>query len=141
MKWFKKLFGVKSKRSVDLINVHDYPREKYSAYWQIAVGGNDRDGYMFKAQILSYTPLAWLWQGKKHALRPNVLEPEYPKPPHGGNAIQMNEWRNKVVAIHEQQPQPIYLYDEKAGAALTRDEVDTMAQRWVLNNIEKYRRA
>lgn len=42
---------MKQPRKVALVNVHDYPREKYSAYWEIRVLGSDEDGYEWGVRI------------------------------------------------------------------------------------------
>lgn len=53
--WIKNLFNkpdVSRPRSVDLINLHDYPRSKYSAYWEIFVNGSDKQGYFYRVRIM-----------------------------------------------------------------------------------------
>lgn len=42
---------MKEPRKVALISVHDYNRERYSAYYEIRVIGNDADGYEWGARI------------------------------------------------------------------------------------------
>jgi len=51
---------MKQPRKVALINVKDYPRDLYTAHWQISVLGNDAEGYAWKAQSISTeTPVGW----------------------------------------------------------------------------------
>lgn len=73
--------------SVFLINIHDYPKDKYHAYWEIRV-----DNYTFEWGVRIY-----------HRKTSKLLE-------------------------------------EKMGGAETREEADTLAQTWVKQAIEKYRR-
>lgn len=42
---------MKQPRKVSLINVADYPRERYSAYWEIRVLGSDEEGYEWGARL------------------------------------------------------------------------------------------
>lgn len=42
---------MKQPRKVALINVHDYSRERYSAYYEIRVLGDDAEGYEWGARI------------------------------------------------------------------------------------------
>ena len=42
---------IKQKRRVDLVNVADYPRDRYSAYWEAIVDGDDEEGYAFIVRI------------------------------------------------------------------------------------------
>lgn len=42
---------MKQPRKVALINVRDYPRDLYSAYWEIRVDGNDGDGYGYGVRL------------------------------------------------------------------------------------------
>lgn len=46
--------ATKQTRKVALINIFDYPRKKYFAYWEIRVDGNDADGYGYGARIYSF---------------------------------------------------------------------------------------
>ena len=52
---------MKQPRKVALINVADYPRDRYTAYWAIQVDGSDEEGYRWAAQILAYEPVGWAW--------------------------------------------------------------------------------
>lgn len=45
---------VKQTRSVDLINIHDYPRARYNAYWEIRVDGADDVGYSWGVRLYDY---------------------------------------------------------------------------------------
>ena len=82
--------AVKQPRKVALINVHDYPKKLYSAYWEIRVDGDNETGYYYGVRLYHYNT-------------------------------------GKVIC-------------EKLGATRTRDEADTEAQTWVLEEIKKYRR-
>jgi len=38
----------------DLISIHDYPRAKYSVYWEIRVGGSDDEGWRWGVRFYDY---------------------------------------------------------------------------------------
>lgn len=82
--------GIKQQRKVDLVNIHDYPKEQYCAYWQIGVDGDDDGGYIYRVLFFSFD-------------------------------------NNDVL-------------DDVSGPADTRDEADTLAQTYVLDNIGMYKR-
>ena len=46
---------MKTPKKVALISVHDYDKERYSAYYEINVGGNDADGWRWRVRIYSRT--------------------------------------------------------------------------------------
>lgn len=145
---------MKQPRKVALINVAAYPREKYSAYWQIAVTGNDEDGYLWKAQIVAYTPVGWQWEGKVAPERPAVPEPVYPpdipvrqeqflkmKPAQQAEIMKAQEERRQACAkIHAAHPQPLYVVAEEQGTTDARDAADTAAQKWVLKQMPAHKR-
>lgn len=79
--------------TVSLVNIHNYPKELYSAYWEINVEG-DPD-----------TPGSWVW-------------------------------RTRLFSYDE----PNKIETEQQGGADTREEADTLAQTFVLDNIENYKR-
>ena len=148
---------MKRARKVALINVFDYPREDYSAYWAVEVHGADADGYRWAARLFSYDPVGWEWQGKVTAERPADLPlPQYPSDAHlarQDDYVKMtpiarleerrrqDAFRAACAAVYEANPKPQYLLDEALDVAPTRDEADTAAQNWVLERICKYRRA
>jgi hypothetical protein len=74
-------------KKVFLVNIHDYPRKEYLAYWEIRV---NRDTFEWGVRVYHYDT-------------------------------------NKLL-------------EEKLGGAESRDEADTLAQTWVKEAIEKYRR-
>jgi len=86
----KKKPSVKVPKKVALINVADYPKKLYSAYWEIRVTSVGVEQYEYDVHIY------------KHA---------------GG----------ELVA-------------EVSGAASTKDEADTEAQKWVLKQMKSYKR-
>lgn len=146
---------MKQPRKVAKINVADYPRERYSAYWAIGVTGSDEEGYRWQARILSYAPVAWMHQGKRTTERPDVPAPAFLSDAHLARQAQyekMNStqqaaerarqdaFRAQCAAIHAAHPQAEHLLDEALDVTTTRDQADTAAQDWVLARIEKYRR-
>lgn len=145
---------MKQPRKIALINVAAYPREKYLAYWQIAVTGNDEEGYLWKAQIASYMPVGWQWNGKVTPERPDVPEPVYPadipvrqeqflkmQPAEQVRIMGEQEARRQACAkIHAAHPQPLYVVAEEQGTADVRDAADTEAQKWVLKQMPAMRR-
>jgi len=137
---------MKQPRKVALINVADYPREKYSAYWQIAVTGSDDDGYLWKAQVVAYTPVGWQWKGKVTPERPAVPEPVYPpdikRGAYAGDAMVKAQDERRVLCakIHAAHPQPFYVVAEDQGTTDTRDAADTEAQKWVLKQMAGQKR-
>jgi len=146
---------MKQARKVALINVADYPRAKYSAYWSIGVDGDDEEGYRWHAEIHSYAPIGWRYKGKVTAERPNVPQPQYPSDAHlarqaayermtpeeqAAERVRQDEFRAACAAIHAAHPQPVHAHDEQTGVTDTRDEADTQAQTWVLAQMKKYAR-
>jgi len=144
----------KQPRKVALINVFDYRREDYSAYWQIGVTGESGEGYRWEARMISYDPVGWEWQGKMTAERPDLPLPVYPPdvpvkqpeflrmaPADQVKVIEAQEARRQLCAeIYEANQKPMYLIGEMVGFEDTRDPADTAAQKWVLGEIQKYRR-
>jgi len=145
---------MKQPRKVALINVAAYPREKYSAYWQIAVTGSDDDGYLWKAQVVAYTPVGWQWKGKVTPERPDVPDPAYPAdipvrqeqfikmaPAKQAEIVKAQEDRRQACAkINAATPQPQYVVAEEQGTTDTRDAADTEAQKWVLKQMAGQKR-
>jgi hypothetical protein len=145
---------MKQPRKVALINVADYPRARYSACWQIAVLGSDEEGYLWKAQIVSYTPVGWEWKGKVTPERPVAPAPVYPpdipvrqdqflkmKPAQQAEIVKAQEERRALCSrIYEAHPKPHYVLAEHGGTADTRDAADTAAQQWVLKQMPMQRR-
>ena len=122
-------------RKIALISVHDYPKDKYDAYWEIRVDGNDEDGYGYGVRLLAYSSVAWIYEGKKTTERPDVPMPAYPPAPektndHSKNVANAKEYRGICALIHEKCPVPVHLVDETEGETDTRDEADTAAQQW-----------
>lgn len=147
----------KKARKVALINVADYPRDRYTAYWTIGVDGSDEDGYRWWAEIHSYKPIGWKYEGKVTAERPDVPRPVYPPdvpalpaddegkivatPEQIAKATEANEARrHRIADIHAAHPQPVHIHLEHRGVTDTRDEADTAAQKWVLANMPKFKR-
>lgn len=131
----------KQARKVALINVHDYPRDKYSAHWHIVVLGDDVEGYKWQATISHNTlPQGYMFEGKLHKEWPQgVKEPVYPADlPRNASAEQQEARRVQCSHIYEASPKPVYTLEEETGTADSRDEADTAAQSWVLERIEKY---
>ena len=132
---------MKQARKVALINVADYPREKFSAYWTIGVDGNDADGYRWWAEIHSYAPVGWKHKGRTTAERPDVPMPSYPADlPKTAGVAEQDARRALCAKIHAAHPQPVHLLESETGTADKRDEADTAAQTWVLKNIKSYQR-
>jgi hypothetical protein len=144
---------VKQPRKIALINVADYPRDLFNAYWEISVDGNDEDGYHWHAKLISYKPIAWDFDGNRTDERPDVPEPRYPEAPQirqaeyvrmsaeqqaNVRAIQ-DAYRKRCAEIYEEHPKPVTLIDEAVGFAEVRDDADTAAQTWVLSKIEDRR--
>lgn len=50
----KKKSDAKQPRKVSLINIHDYPKKLYSAFWEIRVTGGDSFGYEYGVRIHAY---------------------------------------------------------------------------------------
>lgn len=142
----------KQARKVALINVHDYPRDRYTAYWTIGVDGNDDDGYRWWAEIHSYKPIAWMYDGKRTTERPGAAPAAYPpdvpvtqaqyermEPEDQADVRRAQDERRALIAkIHGAQPKPIHVHLEEQGTTGTRDEADTAAQKWVLEQMPKY---
>ena len=67
---------MKRARKVALISVYDYPKNDYSAYWNIdKPEGDDVLGWRWGAHLSSYAPLAWEFKGKRTEARPGVPVP------------------------------------------------------------------
>ncbi len=138
-------------RKVSLIETKDYPKEDYSAYWEVGVGQNEK-GFFFVINLMSYEPVAWLWEGKQTEERPDYPMPAYP-PCHPSDAVcdarhiphvpvELHlAHRDECMKIHAAHPKPVHLIEQVKGEAKTRDEADTAAQQWVLGKIENYRRS
>jgi len=132
---------MKQARKVALINIADYPRDKYRAYWTYGRDGNDEDGYRWWAEIHSYAPVGWTHKGKTTKERPDVPEPKYPRDlPMGSSAIEQDVRRARCAQIHAAAPQPVHKIESETGTADTLDEADTAAQTWVLKNMKSYKR-
>lgn len=146
---------MKQPRKVALINVADFPRDRYSAYWAIQVDGSDEEGYRWGAQLLAYKPVGWSHQGKVKKERPDIPKPVYPSDSHlarqaeflrmtpaqRAEEIKRQEaFRAECSRIHEANPRPVYLIEEGIGVADTRDEADTAAQAWVKARIANHRK-
>jgi len=144
----------KQPRKVALIHVLDYPREDYSAYWNISVLGDDEEGYRWEAKLMSYDPVGWDYKGKVTEKRPDVPWPTYPgdvrvtqaqyvkMPPEEQAAVRRQQELRRLESaeIYEAHPKPVYLLDEEMGTTDTRDEADTAAQQWVKARIGKLKR-
>jgi hypothetical protein len=139
-----------------LINVKDYPRDLYTAHWQISVLGNDAEGYAWKAQIISTeTPVGWAWKGKVTKDRPEVPVPVYPEAPKIRQAeyvrlsaeeqatvkLMQDQHRLACAKIYEANPKPLFVIEEGVDTEDTRDAADTEAQKWVLKRMKEYRRS
>lgn len=143
----------KRARTVDLISVHDYPADRYTAYWTIGVDGDDSLGYRWWAEIHTNKPHSWKHNGEVTAERPEAPDPNdfYPpdipvlpksaSPEDQAAAALANEVRRKrVMEIHAAHPQPVHLIESETGTTDTRDEADRAAQTWVLKSMPKYKR-
>lgn len=62
----------KQARKVSLISVHDYDRDRYSAYYEINVSGTDAEGWRWRTRIYSRSELAD--QGEETVRMNKVLE-------------------------------------------------------------------
>jgi hypothetical protein len=126
----------KQLRKVALINVADYPREQYNAHWHISVQGNDVDGFMWKAQIHSFEPIGYQWQGKTTPQWPEgVARPVYPPdvpvrqeqylkmtPAEQAQVRAQQEVRRAECSrIFESSPKAIHLHDENSGTVAPTD--------------------
>jgi hypothetical protein len=146
---------MKQPRKVSLINVADYPRDLYSAYWIISVRGSDEDGYRWQANILSYEPTGWEYQGKVTAERPAdapwpmyppdvpVKQQQYEKMTPAAQAqvrAAQDVRRAECARIYEAHPKPTCAVAEQIGVADDRDAADTAAQTWVLEQMTLHRR-
>ena len=131
----------KSKRK-DLIQCRDYPRDTYGAYWNVFVDGSDSGGWVFKAELMAYEIIGWFWNGKGTVEFPEgVKKAVYPKAPKKDASPRMHaEHRELCSKIYERHPKPMHLLDKEIGDTDTRDEALDIAQKWVLANIEKYKR-
>lgn len=133
---------MKRARKVALINVHEHPHSHYSAHWMIYVDGEDGNGYDWRAELLSYEPVAWVWNGARTSERPEGAPyPSYPPDPPRGSGPEVYVARQKLIDIEFARcPQPQYLIDSSSGHTQTRDEADTAAQQWVLSRVGEHRR-
>lgn len=141
----------KQARKVALINVADYPRDKFTVHWHIVVDGEEGLGYRWQATISAYKPIAWEFQGNRTTERPDVALPQYPAdiPVKQHEYLQMTTEEQQTVRdlqearrelcsqIFEAHPKPVYQVDERIGVTTTRDEADTAAQQWVLEQMAK----
>jgi hypothetical protein len=158
---------------VALINIFDYPRNNYSAYWELAwpIPSSDpaTPGYVWKAAILSYEPVTWLYNGAHTETKPEVPAPEYPRDlPVGlparatvgdypglrelalswgfiaGDSVTVEQIAASRIRacerIHAKLPQPVHVLEEAVGAADTEDEARVAGQTWVLEHMPAYRR-
>jgi hypothetical protein len=144
----------KQPRKVALIDVRDYPRDKYSAYWVITVAGEEGLGYRWQVDVHSYTPVAWDYKGKVTTDRPDVPQPVYPpdiqvkqpqflkmtKVEQAEIRRQQEARRQQCAAIYEANPKPVFNLAQQIGTTDTRDEADTAAQTWVKAEMEKYKK-
>lgn len=143
---------MKQARKVALVNVADYPRDQYTGYWEIHVDDSDpeNDGFAWAARVYAYQPVAWLWNGKRTATRPDAPHPAFPpdvrvkqndymklKPEDQAAVRKLQEARRaECRKIHAAHPQPVHLVAEQAGVGKTRDEADTAAQTWVIEQMK-----
>jgi len=154
---------MKRPRKVALISIYDYPRQDYSAYWAIQVAGDDKEGYRWAAQILSYEPVAWEYKGTRTVDRPDVPRLAYPSDAHlmrelayntipdtppGNRArlqaaerVRQDAFRAECARIYEASPKAVHVVFETIGVTETRDKADTAAQTWVLDQMQNFRRA
>lgn len=143
----------KQARKVALINVADYPRDRYTAYWNIGVDGDDEEGYRWWAEIHSYAPTGWSYDGKVTKERPDVDSIAMPSDAHlarqdayermtpeeqAKERDRQDKFRAECAAVHARNPQPVHVHVEHRGVTDTRDEADTAAQTWVLAQMKKY---
>lgn len=142
----------KQARKVALINIADYPRDRYTAYWTIGVDGNDEDGYRWWAEIHSYKPHSWTHQGKTTKERPDHPDPLLPEdvpvsqkryeampPAEQENVRKAQDDRRKAISeMLAKYPQPVHMLADERGVSDTRDQADTAAQKWVLAQMKKY---
>ena len=133
---------MKRPRKVALINVFDYPREVYSAYWEIDTTAEGPDRYRCRAVIRSYTPVVWSFEGKTTAERPAVPWPTFPPDlPATAPREQHDARRALCEQIAAGSPVPQFdLESMDAGTMGTQEAADEAAQTWVLDRIDKYRR-
>jgi hypothetical protein len=128
---------MKRPRKVSLIKVWDYPKNDYSAYWEIVVTGDGQ----WSAKILSYDPVAWEHGGVVTSDRPDVPWPTYPPDLPAGATEEQRVARLRLIQkLWDESPKPVHLLEEGYGSAGSRDEADESAQRWVLSRMEKYLR-
>jgi hypothetical protein len=130
---------MKRPKKVSLINVWDYPKNDYSAYWEIVI--TEGDPYKWEAKILSYEPVAWEHGGVVTSERPDVQWPTYPPDLPAGATEEQREARLKLIQkLWDESPKPIHLLEVGGGTVGSRDEADEAAQQWVLSQMEAYRR-
>lgn len=146
---------MKQARKVALINVADFPKEAYSAYWEIHVDDSDpeNDGYRWRARMMARQPVGWFWKGKTTTDRPDVPEAVHPKDVPVSQVMYLKlpaadqakvrsaqqARRDAIGKIDDALPRPVFLLSDTAGMESTRDEADTAAQQWVLDHIEAYK--
>lgn len=151
-----------NKRTVAMIDVADYPRTAYSAYWTIDVKGNDLEGWQWRCSINSYEPTGWSHNGKLTAERPDFPWPQYPDDmlelPGGRRKVSQAEYadmdeekrahvflaqekrRKQIKDIYDSHPQPVFACETAVDVTRTRDEADTAAQKWAIEHMQKYAR-
>lgn len=146
--------SAKKPRKVALINVADYPRERYSAYWTISVLGDDDEGYRWQANVHAYEPVAWSYKGKTTSARPEAPWAVYPgdipvkqdaylkmtEEQRAGVRAAQEARRAECARIYDAHPKPVFDLAEKMGVEDARDAADTAAQKWVLEQMKKHRR-
>lgn len=143
----------KQARKVALINIADYPRDRYTAYWTIGVDGNDEEGYRWWAEIHSYKPIGWKHDGKVTKERPDVDQISMPSDAHllrqadyerltpeeqAKERDRQDAFRQRCAEVHAENPQPVHVHLDERGVTDTRDEADTAAQKWVLGQMPKF---
>jgi hypothetical protein len=133
---------MKKARKVALISIFDYPRELYSAYWEIQVK-EVGDGYVWAAEILSLEPVSWTHDGVTTPQRPDVPMPVYPPDLSKSATSEQQEARRKLCYhIYEANPKPDFRLEahDWTTTPVERDEADAAAQQWVLGKMPAYKR-
>lgn len=131
----------KTPRKVALLNVHDYPRDRYSAYPEIVVHEPEKEGgpWAWQATIHSLKPLGWMHKGGIVDKHPGP-KPEYPEDlPKTATGAQQEERRAQCRAIFEANPKAVHLLKTTSGSESTKDAADTAAQKWCIEHLEAYR--
>lgn len=115
----------KQARKVALINVHDYNRDNYRAYYEIRVLGTEEEGYEWGVRIYGRKDFVKTPTGKMLRAKDEFGEDI----PNGqGGFVEYPE-----VVRH------CKVLEEALDVAASRDEADTAAQMWVKEHMEKYR--